>query len=300
MHIRPVPAGAGGIAVVVALAFWLAGAGAVLTPVHITLSVAAGALALNSWADDMRGLPVWLRLAAQILAIAACLSQISPQARALPALPLMLERGLEAMAWLWFVNLFNFMDGIDGLAGSEAATVAIGYVAVMALVGASAREVPLAVFIAATMLGYLFWNWHPARVMMGDAGSIPIGFLVGWLMLDLCLRGLMGAALILPLYFCADSTYTLIARVIRGEAPHAAHRQHYYQRAALGCGSHAPVVSRVLVADAGLTMLPLGSVWYPWAAVAGAIGIVLWLIRDLGRLACQAKGDGECGSVRPT
>lgn len=281
MHKQPVPAGAGAIAVAIAVLGWLAFAAQITQPA-LVLAVGALGLALLGWLDDMLGLPVWLRFGAQMAAILACIFQLPVEARALPFLPLLMERAIEALAWGWFVNLFNFMDGIDGLAGSEAASVSLGYVAVA---GLAAYEAPLAVLLVATMLGYLAWNWAPARVMMGDAGSIPLGFLLGWMMLDLGVRGHLVAALILPLVFCVDATYTLIARMLRGKLPYQAHREHFYQRAALGCGSHATVVSGVILANLGLTLAALISLRHPTAAAVAAGIVVATLFMRLRWLA---------------
>lgn len=277
MHKQPVPAGAGAITVAIAVLGWLA-VSPQITQTALVVAACALGLAILGWLDDMRGLPVGLRFGAQMVAIIVCIFQLPAEARALPFMPLLLERAIEAVAWGWFVNLFNFMDGIDGLAGSEAASVSLGYVAIA---GLAAYEAPLAVLVAATMLGYLAWNWAPARVMMGDAGSIPLGFLLGWMMLDLSVRGFLLAALILPLVFCVDATYTLIARMLRGKLPYQAHREHFYQRAALGCGSHATVVSGVILANLGLVLAALLSLRSPMAALAAA-GIVaatlfIWL-----------------------
>lgn len=263
MHKRPVPSGAGIIAIVVSLAAWFMAVSHV-TPMMKLLAVCALLLSALGWLDDMLNLPARLRFGAQLAAVLACLWQLSPDLRALPAIPLSVERFIEALAWAWFVNLFNFMDGIDGLAGSEAASVGLGYVMIA---GVSATLSPLGILFAATMLGYLAWNWAPSRVMMGDAGSIPLGFLLGWMMLDLALGGYLLAALILTLAFWLDATYTLIARLLRGKLPHEAHREHFYQRAALGCGSHARVVAGFMVANVALLLLALLSLQRPLIAL---------------------------------
>jgi len=189
MHSRPVPAGAGIGIVATALLLW---------PWWHTrtdafqLALLAGCVALGlvSLADDHGRLSPALRFGAQAAVVAVCLLALPTEARLVPILPLALERGVVALAWLWFINLFNFMDGIDGLAGSETIAVAIGYLAVGAFAGLDDPYWGLALVIAASAGGYLFWNWHPAMVFMGDAGSIPLGFLLGWLMLDLARRGL--------------------------------------------------------------------------------------------------------------
>src|SRR4029453_705673 len=136
----------------------------------------------------------------------------------------------------------------------------------------------LALIVAASAAGYLFWNWHPARVFMGDAGSIPLGFLLGWLMLDLTLRGQWAAGLILPLYFVADDTFTLFARAYRGEKLWQAHRQHFYQRAVLGGATPSGVVWRVGAANAILIALAIVSVRYPALALVAAAVTVAALL----------------------
>ena len=285
MHSRPVPAGAGIGIVATALLLW---------PWWHTrtdafqLALLAGCVALGlvSLADDHWRLSPALRFGAQAAVVAVCLLALPTEARLVPILPLALERGVVALAWLWFINLFNFMDGIDGLAGSEAVAVAIGYLAVGAFAGLDDPFWGLALVIAASAGGYLFWNWHPAMVFMGDAGSIPLGFLLGWLMLDLALAGAWPAGLILPLYFVADATLTLLVRARRGETLWQAHRQHFYQRAVLGGTRPAGVVWRVGAVNATLLALALVSVHHPLPALVAAAGLVWALLshlNDLGR-----------------
>ena len=285
MHSRPVPAGAGIGIVATALLLW---------PWWHTrtdafqLALLAGCVALGlvSLADDHWRLSPALRFGAQAAVVAVCLLALPTEARLVPILPLALERGVVALAWLWFINLFNFMDGIDGLAGSEAVAVAIGYLAVGAFAGLDDPFWGLALVIAASAGGYLFWNWHPAMVFMGDAGSIPLGFLLGWLMLDLALAGAWPAGLILPLYFLADATLTLLVRARRGETLWQAHRQHFYQRAVLGGTRPSGVVWRVGAANATLVALALVSVHHPLPALVAAAGLVWALLshlNDLGR-----------------
>jgi len=156
-------------------------------------------------------------------------------------------------------------------------------------VGTSSELLPLSLLIAATMLGYLAWNWHPARALMGDAGSVPLGFLIGWLMLDLSVRGYLAAAVILPLYFLADSTYTLLVRLLRRKAPHEPHREHFYQRAALACGNHARVVVTVVLANAALVVLSLLSVSRPEVAVVLACGVGLTVLATLERMTRSSR-----------
>jgi UDP-N-acetylmuramyl pentapeptide phosphotransferase/UDP-N-acetylglucosamine-1-phosphate transferase len=284
MHRVPVPVG-GGIAIVAtALILWPLWQDT-LSKQHLLLLASLAGLGALSWIDDRRGLSPAVRMAAQAVAVAVCLVALAPDARVFPSIPVAVERVLAGLAWLWFINLFNFMDGIDGLAGSEAIAVALGYLLMATVAGFGGPLWYLALIVTASVAGYLFWNWHPAKVLMGDAGSVPLGFLLGWLMLDLALRGYWVAALILPFYFVADATFTLLKRWLRGEKPWHAHREHFYQRAVLGGVTPPGVVWRVAAANVALIALALASITHPLPALGGAIAIVGVLLGHLQSLA---------------
>ena len=167
------------------------------------------------------------------------------------------------LLWVWWINLFNFMDGIDGLAGSEAAAIGAGLLLFAAVgAGVDPRSALLAAAILGAAIGFLVWNWSPARIFLGDVGSVPLGYVLGFLLLDLAVRGHWKIALILPLYFLADATMTLLRRLLRGERVWQAHRQHFYQQAVRRGLGHAAVVRRVIAAD--LVLIGCG-----WAAENG-------------------------------
>jgi UDP-N-acetylmuramyl pentapeptide phosphotransferase/UDP-N-acetylglucosamine-1-phosphate transferase len=284
MHKVPVPSGAGAAIIAASLVLWPLWQGEATADSMLLLATVA-ALALVSWLDDRRGLSPVLRLAAHAAAVTLLLASLGPEQRILPAIPLGVERAAIGLAWLWFINLFNFMDGIDGIAGAEAVAVAAGYLLVATVAGVGNPLDQLALIVAAATAGYLFWNWHPAKVFMGDTGSIALGFLLGWLMIDLALRGYWAAAAILPLYFIADATLTLLRRLARGEKPWQPHRQHAYQRAVLGGTPPSAVVLRTAIANAALVALAIASIWHPILALAGAAAVVTVLLLDLERLA---------------
>jgi UDP-N-acetylmuramyl pentapeptide phosphotransferase/UDP-N-acetylglucosamine-1-phosphate transferase len=290
MHAAPVVSGAGAVVVAVVLALSAVTSARDTADGITVLPVIAAFLAGLSWIDDhYGGLSPAVRIAAHAAAVSVMLFVLDHDQRLVPELPLALERLVLGVAWVWFINLFNFMDGIDGLAGSEAVAVAFGCFLVSASATATHPAGSLALIVGGAAAGYLVWNWHPAKLMMGDTGSIPLGFLLGWLLIDLALRGYLAAAIILPLYFVTDATLTLVRRILRGERPWQAHRDHTYQRAALAAGSHAAVVVRVIAANIALVALALLSVQSPLAALAGAIAIVAMLMMHLERL---AKGAG--------
>ncbi len=283
MHRKPKPTGAGIVAIPIVLAaWWLAGSD--MFGLRGVVTVCALALCALGWRDDMHGLPVPVRFGAQIAAIAIYLALVPADMRILPMLPIVIERALLALAWTWYVNLFNFMDGIDGIAGSEAATLGAGFLIVA---GLAAPGSALAAPILAVTLGFLVWNWEPGRVMMGDAGSIPLGYLTGLLMLELAFAGHVAAACILPLFFGADATITLARRLAAGKKPHEAHREHFYQRAALGCGSHATVVKGMIVANLGLVLSAVVASNYAALGIAAASLTMLLFFMWLARTANQ-------------
>ncbi len=279
-HAVPTPRGGGLALMAVLLPAWLLIArftpGAdllILWPLAAALGLAA-----VSWRDDLKALPASFRLAAQIAAIIAGSVALVPAGPVFQGLlPLWLDRLAAGFLWLWFLNLFNFMDGIDGIAGSEAACLGIGAALLALLAGLDAGLPLYGLAAASAALGFLWWNWQPARIFLGDVGSVPLGYLLAWLLLELAGRGLWAPALLLPLYYVADATITLLRRVLRGERFWRAHREHFYQKATQGGLSHARVVETILVANLVLLGLAL------WASVASP-----WLPLGLGGLAVAA------------
>lgn len=262
-HVEPTPRG-GGIGVLAALVPALA---VVLVasdagPPWWLLLLGTVLLAAIGFRDDLRGLPAGLRFAAQALAVGSVLALLPGELRLVSWLPIPLERLLLGLAWLWFVNLFNFMDGIDGISGVEAVAIGLGTALVALAAGIAGLAAP-GLVVAAAAAGFLVWNWHPARLFLGDVGSVPLGYVLGFLLLMLALHGQWPAALLLALYHWADATLTLLRRLMRGEKVWRAHRQHFYQRAVRGGMSHARVARIVAALDAGLVLLAVKCVWVP-------------------------------------
>ncbi|MEX2644553.1 MAG: glycosyltransferase family 4 protein [Acetobacterales bacterium] len=290
-HVRPVPRG-GGIAVVaVTLAGWalaLLVAPELIRPTPGLFAVMTGIAVLSvvSWVDDLHSLKPAPRLLAQALAVALGLWAMPGEPMLFQGLlPPGLDLAAAAVLWVWFVNLYNFMDGIDGLASSETVVIGVG-LALLAQFGGVTPDVGLlGIILAAAALGFLRWNWQSARIFLGDVGSIPIGYMVGWLLLAAATQGAWIAALLLPLYFLADATLTLLRRLARGERVWHAHREHFFQRAVRRGTSHAGVVRGVILCNlvlVGLAMMAtLGPDWIGWVALAGgfaAVGaLLLWL-----------------------
>ncbi len=201
-------------------------------PIAILMACAA-ALVLVSAADDVRSLPISVRLPAHIGAATVAVLAIASPSAAHAGLDVV-ESAVAILSIVWMTNLFNFMDGSDGLAGGMAL---IGF-GTLALAAALAGEWPLALAcaaIASASAGFLAHNLPPARVFLGDAGSIPLGFLAGALGLHGVMTGAWPLALPLAAFspFILDASATLLRRILRREPFWKAHRSHYYQRLVL-------------------------------------------------------------------
>ena len=296
----------GGLAVVsvVALA-WLCAATAIGPLPQDFWAVLAGLamLAAVSWLDDLRSLPPGLRFAVQAAAVALTLWAAGESLLVFPGLlPPLLDHMVVAVLWLWFINLFNFMDGIDGITAVETITVAIGLAFCFALLNLSFNVIFWPASVAAAALGFLWWNWSPARIFLGDVGSVSLGYLLGWLLILLAARGYWAAALILPLYYLADATWTLGRRVQRGEAIWRAHRQHFYQQAVRRGFGHAAVSLRILVCNAVLLALAVASVaGLPQLAALGlaclAVAVLLFMLAKEKPPAASSRNRGEDGAA---
>jgi UDP-N-acetylmuramyl pentapeptide phosphotransferase/UDP-N-acetylglucosamine-1-phosphate transferase len=260
-HTVPTPQG-GGIAVVAAtlIAAWL-GAALVTTGLSMTewlaLSTATIVLALTGAVDDVRGLGAAGRLLIQVFAIGPVIVSLPNDFSVVPQFPWPVERALLLLGGVWFVNLVNFMDGLDWMTVAETVPVTAG----VALLGAAGGVTPGTVMIAVALLGAIIgfapFNRPIARLFLGDVGSLPIGLLLGWLMLMLAGRDNLAAAILLPLYYLADATITLGRRLIRREPVWQAHRTHFYQRATDGGFSVEEIVVRVFVLNVALAGLAL-------------------------------------------
>jgi UDP-N-acetylmuramyl pentapeptide phosphotransferase/UDP-N-acetylglucosamine-1-phosphate transferase len=226
LHATPTPriGGLGIMAGVGMASAWLADA--TLLPIIL----AAFALAMVSVLDDVRGLPVALRFLAHFVAAVACLLALGLDGWVL--LP-------ATLAVVWMTNLYNFMDGSDGLAGGMAA-IGFGALALAAWLGGAPSLAMFCASIAAAALAFLRFNFPPARVFMGDAGSIPLGFLAAALGIDGAAHGVWPWLFPLLVFspFIVDASVTLARRALRGEKIWRAHRSHYYQRVVLLGATH--------------------------------------------------------------
>jgi UDP-N-acetylmuramyl pentapeptide phosphotransferase/UDP-N-acetylglucosamine-1-phosphate transferase len=284
-HSRPTPRGGGAALVAVLAVIWALlvapqAAPAAGTPVWVALAGFAG-LAAVSFADDRAGLPWLPRLAAQGLAVAGVLAVLAAGGNV----------GIGAAAvlaalWLWHINAVNFMDGIDGITGVYLLSLGLAVVLFgwQTADASSGLLIIAGVALAAVSTGWLTQNWPPARIFLGDVGSVPLGFvsggLLGWAAAD---GAGWGALAVAGLYF-GDTVSTLAMRLARGERVWEAHRQHAYQ-VALQRGLPARRICLELAAvNAAMT---LGALLLPAAAAlacaVAAGGLLCWRWRHVKR-----------------
>lgn len=245
------------------------------------LTLIAGLLGFS---DDLLDLSPAVRFPVQIAVVCIAVWW----AGTLP--PVALPMGVNLEGWsltivvviagLWWINLFNFMDGIDGIAASHAILVLLGMAAVWALKGPAAGDEPifwLAILTSAATLGFLLRNWAPARIFMGDAGSNSLAISIFVIALASVAAGQLSyqALLILPSAFISDATVTLLVRSARGERPWRAHRLHAYQHLSRVWGHHRTTL--VYCAWTAFWGFPLALAAEFWPALAWPLVVLGYL-----------------------
>jgi len=278
LHDAPVPR-VGGLALVPAIA-----AGWVFVPTAAPWSIWAPAALLFalSFLDDLRDLPVRVRLVAHLIAAAMTAGTlVLPEAGWLAALGALLFIA-------WTTNLYNFMDGSDGLAGGMALIGFSGY-AIGAWLGGAEALAFACLSISAASGVFLCFNFHPARVFLGDAGSIPLGFLAAALGVHGWIDGLWPVWFPPVVFspFIVDASVTLMRRALRGERVWQAHRQHYYQRLVRSGWGHRRTALGEYVLMAACAAVGLAgmsrSIETQAALLAGCALVYLFLMRLIDR-----------------
>ncbi|WP_162938192.1 glycosyltransferase family 4 protein [Kiloniella sp. EL199] len=237
------------------------------------------ALISVSWLDDLKNLSPKSRLLVQVIVVCMSLWGITLDGQTIKLFPEIVPQWLDylfiALSWIWFINLYNFMDGIDGITGVETSTITLGLVLIASYYSWQTEALYLPLFVLAVTAGFLIWNWEPAAIFLGDVGSIPLGYILGWFMIFLITKGMWAAAFILPLYYLCDATLTLTKRAIRKQKVWEAHKEHYYQTSVQNGLSHKTVSLVIFACNITLIALALFlSADYPWYSLIIALIIV--------------------------
>ena len=252
---------------------------------NILLFIALIALGLVSWKDDLTQLSVLNRITFHFFAASIgviCLPKTGFVFQGI--FPVYLDIAITIFLWVWIINLTNFMDGIDGITGTESIFIFLGSLIIILLLRESIElsdKFFLIAFLSLTscsLIGFLFWNWYPAKIFLGDVGSIPIGFLLGWIVFELATMGLWHASILLPMYYFFDTTLTLIKRIVKKEKIFEAHRSHFYQEAC-NFNTHSKIVFFISILNVILLLLSiLGSFYSETKFFLVLLGAFLTLI----------------------
>lgn len=282
-HHLPTPRGGGLAIVIVFLAgLWGFAESGLLMPKALWALVGAGAgVAWVGFVDDHNHIPARWRLLAHFAAGIwglSCLAGFPPAIIAVSGFSVGLANlwywlwqlvGLVYLVWL--LNLYNFMDGIDGLASIEAITTCIGGALLYLLAGQPLGLAAVPLLLAVTVAGFLVWNFPPAKIFMGDAGSGFLGIVLGLFSVQAAHLApqFFWSWLILLGVFIVDASWTLLRRFGRGEKVYEAHRSHAYQFASRQFGSHKTVT---------LAIAAINLFWLlPLALAVGLAGLNVWL-----------------------
>jgi len=304
-HLLPTPAG-GGMGIVLATVIaggWLAWGDANKLGLILILSLS---LAVVGWLDDVRHCSARVRFAVQMAAVAGLLAVLG----GLPSRELFhgvmidewLWLGVLLLAGVWWINLFNFMDGIDGLAAVQAMSMLAVGMGLMAWVQPDAVHTSTWMFaacVAGATLGFLWLNWPPARIFMGDVGSTWLAFVIFSIALLSIRAGWLSYVtwLVLAAVFVTDATLTLIVRMLRGERWYEAHRSHAYQHLSRRWGGGRNVGHRAVT----LLVFSINLLWLAplaWASLMWPQAAIAWLMLAYGPLVVAAvllrSGRPEC------
>ena len=265
-HTRPTPKGIG-IAIIISLIFLQF---LFSIELDILFIICLISLTVISFINDYKQLSAIFRLIFQSIIIYIILYFWPPLQNISLfnyLIPIWLENIFLFFAFLWFINLFNFMDGIDGITGIQCLIISIGTITVLSLFNKTSEfDLFLCGFISGSSAAFLLWNWHPAKVFLGDAGSIPLGFINFILMLILCKNNLWFVAIILNSYYLCDSTYTLLKRIKMKKKPWEAHKDHFYQFPIQKGVKHSTVSSFILLHGMLMIILSISTIIKPGLA----------------------------------
>ena len=227
--------------------FWLMGSVLIMT--------------ILSFLNDNKQISIIIRLIIQMVLTIIVLNFWPPLEEIMlfnSIIPIWLEYIIMLLLIIWIMNLFNFMDGIDGISGTQCIIIGVG-VGLSLFISHEENKLEqiIAGFMAGSGLAFLLWNWYPAKVFLGDAGSIPLGFINAILILLLCKNNLWYVAIIINNYYFFDASITLLRRIKMKKKPWKAHKEHFYQKAIQNGYTHSKVCR--IIAIHGILLICLSA-----------------------------------------
>lgn len=239
-------------------------------------------ISLVSFWDDISHVMVIFRLLIHVLCSGlAIIWLVHPNTILHYEIPMSLDLVIGAFALLTFLNVYNFLDGIDGITVSESIHLSCTILLLCVLRYDIIPNVDMIIITATIILGwslgFLYFNWQPARIFLGDVGSISLGFLLGICLLTIASASakLFAACVIAALYYVADGGMTILIRLVKGEKIWEPHLQHFFQKAVQGGKSHRLVVQSIVKCNILLMLLAVNAIYYPVISIICAVIIVM-------------------------
>ncbi|WP_341748105.1 UDP-phosphate alpha-N-acetylglucosaminyltransferase [Candidatus Tisiphia endosymbiont of Dascillus cervinus] len=235
-----------------------------------------------SFLDDLISIPIFVRLIFHIIcSTIAIFLFLFPVVLFHHELPLYIDFMLSIIGLIVFLNIYNFLDGIDGISGAESIHLSITILILCYLKSDIIINtnfiIVLNIIILACSIGFLIFNWHPAKIFLGDVGSISLGFLLGLCLLLISASSvhLFVASSIASLYYLADGGLTILIRLVNKEKIWQPHLKHFFQKAVRNGKSHKEVVSRIIICNILLMVLSIISLYFPLLSIIFAILVVM-------------------------
>ena len=257
-------------------------------------------LCLCSFTDDIKPKSVVYRLSLQVIAAGFVVTLI-PSEVLLGYAPYALDKLFALLFIVTYANFLNFIDGCDGMCGVQVVAVCLGLTAVGVVMSDIAFNASIgfsALVLGAIMTGFLLLNWQPAKIFLGDAGSVPVGFFLAVLLLLASSHGYWEVAVILPLYCYCDAGITLLERIVRREKFWQPHKKHFYKIAIANGRSHKQIARATAFVNICLVGLALYALRddrfvYDLTVIAAAlmlVAVLLWWMRSKPRGVLRARG----------
>jgi UDP-N-acetylmuramyl pentapeptide phosphotransferase/UDP-N-acetylglucosamine-1-phosphate transferase len=238
------------------------------------LFISLSIIAAISFIDDLKSTSIIIRVIFQVMAISILLISYFSN------LNIYITSALILGLFI-FINFYNFMDGIDGSAAAEAIHISSSIIILSFLTTIPYEVMIIALITASASLGFIIYNWHPAKIFLGDVGSISLGFVCGWMLLAIAFHGQLAAAIILPLFYISDSGITIIKRLFAGKKIWKAHSEHFYQQAVRKGIPHNIITKKIIYCNSSLCILGITSAFYPIPAVILAVIVTVATLYNL-------------------
>ncbi|MES2215542.1 MAG: glycosyltransferase family 4 protein [Pseudomonadota bacterium] len=282
VHAKVTPRG-GGVAIVITfiLGFLLIDGTDIYLRLIPMLLIVAGV----SFVDDLRYVSVPIRFVTHVMAAAlAVYGFLWPNCLFHHELPAYLDYAVAVLCFAGFMNIYNFLDGIDGITAAESIHLSVTILLLCFFAGDVIPEAKMINIIATSILAcsssFLLYNWHPAKIFLGDVGSIALGFLLGLCLLLIAASSakLFVSCIIASLYYVADGGMTILIRLTKREKIWLPHLNHFFQQAVRKGMSHRMVVCKIAACNLCLMILSLTALYYPIISLMLAIVTVTCLL----------------------